>query len=274
MFEFVLTNSNSPNVQHNFSILVINPNSSEHMTMGLKPTLKDLTHPQLTLDFYTGSKTAPPSIDDEETSLASTNANIPALLPLLSPSTPNEINPTLNGPYDAFLVACFSAHPLTRVLRDHTRVPVLNIFEASLLHARALALPFGIVTTGKYWEETLTNGVREFFLGEKRDGLGVHHSEGDEIGQVRGFVGVRSTGLNASELHSTPKDVVDWRIVEASAQLVRAGAQVIILGCAGMAGMESAVRTGAKNEGKEVRIIDGVRAGVVLLEGLVKSRVL
>lgn len=243
------------------------------MTMGLKPILKDLLHPQLSLDYFTAPSAAPPSIDDEATSATSTSVTFSALLPLLAlnPHTPH--NPALDGPYSAYLVACFSPHPLTRLLRDYTGAPVLNIFEASLLHARALGLPFGIVTTGQYWEGALTHGAREFFAGGAVSGT---DNQADEPfpsrGVLQGFVGVRSTGLSAFELHSTSKEMVSWRIVEASAHLVRNGARIIIMGCAGMAGMEEAVRTGAMNEGKEVHIIDGVRAGVVLLEGLVKTK--
>ena len=106
--------------------------------MGLKPILKDLLHPQLSLDYFTAPSAAPPSIDDEATSATSTSVTFSALLPLLAlnPHTPH--NPALDGPYSAYLVACFSPHPLTRLLRDYTGAPVLNIFEASLLHARAL----------------------------------------------------------------------------------------------------------------------------------------
>ena len=89
---------------------------------------------------------------------------------------------------------------------------------------------------------------------------------------IGGFVGVRSTGLNASELHATPKEEVDRRIAQAGAQLVRDGADVVILGCAGMSGMEEAVREGARTQGKDIEIVDGVRAGVVFLEGLVKAQ--
>lgn len=232
-------------------------------------------HPHLSLDYFTAPPTAPPSIDDEATSSASTSVTFAALLPLLVHNPPTPYNPALDGPYSAYLVACYSPHPLTRLLRDHTGAPVLNIFEASLLHARALALPFGIVTTGAYWEETLTNAVREYFTGEGEAGVAVQsHEPFPSRRNIRGFVGVRSTGLTAFELHSTPREVVTWRIVEATAQLVKNGARIIIMGCAGMAGMEDAVRTGAMNEGQEVHIIDGVRAGVILLEGLVKTRVM
>lgn len=259
------------NERRTISILVINPNSSESMTAVLKPLLSDLLHPHLSLDFYTAPASAPPSINDAETSALSTSVTFPSLLPFLRARDHNgedTQDPEHHG-YSAYLVACYSPHPLTSSIRAHSTAPVLNIFEASILHARVLCRPFGIVTTGKYWEDVLADGVRQFLVGSDAPATEDAREGGAGIG---GFVGVRSTGLSATELHSTEKEEVDRRIEQASAELVREGGEVIILGCAGMSGMEEAVRSGAHAEGKEVKIVDGVRAGVALLEGLVRAQ--
>jgi len=229
------------------SILIINPNSSHSMTAALEPLLADLTHPRLTLSFHTAPPSAPPSINDAATSTLSASATLPSLLPLLAT-------------HDAFLVACFSEHPLVPMLRARVgpAIPVLGIFEASVLHARALGRPFGIVTTGTYWEGALTEGVRRLF--------GVADAGG-------AFVGVRSTGLSALELHEMPQEEVTARIARATRELVgESGAEAVIMGCAGMSGMEQAVREGAQAEGKEVIVLDAVRCGLVMLEGMVKAR--
>ncbi|EKM53718.1 uncharacterized protein PHACADRAFT_98605 [Phanerochaete carnosa HHB-10118-sp] len=236
---------------NNVSILIINPNSTASMTEALKPLLRDLLHPNLYLDFYTAPSSAPKSIDDEETSEASARETLPQLLNLLEDRQPCV--------YAAYLVACYSAHPLTLILRGRLHVPVLNIFEASVIRARSLGLPFGIVTTGKYWEGALSAGIAQIKLGASGEHV-------ESIWTHENFVGVRSTGLSAAELHSTAREEVDRRIMEASAELIREGAQVVLLGCAGMSGMEEAIMRGARSEGKEVQIIDGVRAGIELLE--------
>lgn len=252
------------------SILVINPNSTESMTSALRRLLSNLIHTRLSLDFFTAPSSAPQSIDDEATSVLSTSETFPALLPYLVPPSRNDqdIQDSQHHGYAAYLVACYSPHPLTDLIRAQTSAPVLNIFEASILHARAWRKRFGIVTTGTYWENVLADGVRQLLIGRSTsasDDLGLGAGIGD-------FVGVRSTGLNASDLHITPKEEVDRRIAQASAQLVQNGAEVIILGCAGMSGMEAAVREGARAQSKDVVILDGMRAGVVLLEGLVKAQ--
>jgi len=49
------------------------------------------------------------------------------------------------------------------------------------------------------------------------------------------------------------------------------GADVIILGCAGMAGMEGVVKESVREAGLgEVRVVDGAKAGVEVLVGLVR----
>lgn len=50
--------------------------------------------------------------------------------------------------YDAFLVACFSAHPLINALREELAGPVIGIMEGALYAARMLGGRLGIVTTG------------------------------------------------------------------------------------------------------------------------------
>ena len=257
------------------TILIINPNSSQSITDGLKPRLADLTSSYLSLSYYTAPQEAPPSIDDEATSALSTSVTLPLLQPMLTTQSSEATEGDSRASrYSAYLIACFSPHPLTPALRSRTTAPVLNIFEAALLHARALAVPYGIVTTGQYWEAVLEDGAKEFFL---QKGHMLMDNEGGATAthemHVAGFVGVRSTGLSAIELHLTEREEVDRRIADASAELVREGAKTIILGCAGMSGMEDAIRSGAQRYGREVRIIDGVRAGVVLLEGLVKTNV-
>lgn len=239
------------------------------MTEALEPLLADVSHPHLSLEFYTAPPSAPPSINDEATAALSTSETLPDLLSFLArPENTYNAQSPLFREYSAYLVACYSAHPLTSVLRQKVVGPVLNIFQASVLHAKMLAQPFGIVTTGNYWEPVLENATMRFLSGRDSD----EDTNTTNVKDVADFVGVRSTGLSAIELHSTPREEVNKRIEEASADLVRHGAKVILLGCAGMSGMEEAVRAGAKTQGMDVTVVDGVRAGVVLLEGLAKAQ--
>lgn len=182
--------------------------------------------------------------------------------------------------YDGFLVACYSVHPLVTRLRSAQKadqqIPVIGIFESSISTSLSLLSPptaghhgrvydkFGIVTTGKYWETVLTEGVYDF--------LGLDYGA-----SCQRFKGVASTGLNASELHTSPPEEVKARMMDATRRLVRDGdVTVICLGCAGMAGMDEMVREACVKElgddmAKRIRIVDGVKAGIALLDGLART---
>lgn len=150
---------------------------------------------------------------------------------------------------------------------------VTGIFEASVSTSLQAIHPeerFGIVSTGKVWEEILTDAVKVF--------LGV---DGETV--KRRFAGVETTGLNATELHDMPAAEVRKRMKEAVKRLLRAGKKngngevgAICLGCAGMAGMDEMVREACTEElgeekGKRIRIVDGVVSGVAWLEGAIRS---
>jgi Asp/Glu/hydantoin racemase len=179
--------------------------------------------------------------------------------------------------FNGFVVACYSVHPLTTRLKSvmpaKHHAPVIGIFEASISTALSL-LPqpwsgsikkFGIVTTGKYWEDTLMHGVLDF--------LGC-----DNLASCKRFKGVESTGLSAAELHTSPPSEVRHRMIKATKRLLKdRDVTVICLGCAGMAGMDTIVREACVEElgGEEadnVHIVDGVKAGIALVEGLVRAR--
>lgn len=127
------------------------------------------------------------------------------------------------------------------------------------------------------------------------------------------FVGCRTTGLNASELHELPPEKVRAKMMEATVNLLRDGkvedkemnsatatstsgdvgndngsssttskskskssVKAICLGCAGMVGLEEAVREACieelgAEEGKRVAIVDGVKAGVGTLITLARG---
>ncbi|KAJ5752657.1 hypothetical protein N7520_009574 [Penicillium odoratum] len=269
----------TPSAQGAIRILVINPNTSTVMTDGLKPILKRLNYSDVEYEYFTapdepvtiGGHTFQPisSINSGEES-AQSALNCWSVLDRISQ-------------FDAFLVACYSAHPLVGVLRKNIREfekthpstrkkYVTGIFEASVtaslslisafdfvtlgeLEKKQVDESFGIVTTGSIWKEELGKAVTKML--------------GTSNGSSR-FAGVETTGLTAVELHTTPPEEVKRRIIDATQRLLRESpvpVTAICMGCAGMAGMEEAVREGCirgygEIKGREVRIVDGVVAGV------------
>ncbi|KAL6715476.1 Protein dcg1 [Lecanora helva] len=228
-------------------ILIINPNTNHSMTDALRAPIDSLNYNNTTYTYHT-SPHGPSSINTPHDAFLSTNATLPSLLPLL----PH---------HDAFLIACYSPHPLIPALKQKTKNPVIGIFEASVWAAVQLLREeeeevFGIVSTGDIWKEVLGSAVREDILGDDK--------------AKRVFGGVECCGLDAGDLHGGGEVDVEGRVKEAARRLVdRTGREgrvgVVVLGCAGMVGMEEWVR---EVVGGEVRIVDGVRAGVGVLQGL------
>lgn len=108
------------------------------------------------------------------------------------------------------------------------------------------------------------------------------------VGASRKFVGCETTGLNADQLHALPADEVKGKMMDATKRLLRkaqvdgedsestSGVGAICLGCAGMVGLDDAVRAACIEElgeekGKIVHIIDGVKAGIVQLLGMARG---
>lgn len=127
---------------------------------------------------------------------------------------------------------------------------------------------FGIVSTGRVWEELLSTAVKNF--------LGTSTTSAK-------FASVQTTSLSATELHSSPPDLVKHRLKEATKRLVFQHEQdglgtvgAICLGCAGMSGMDDIVRESCIDvlgleAANNVWIIDGVVAGANALEGALRS---
>ncbi|KAL2167367.1 hypothetical protein VTG60DRAFT_1356 [Thermothelomyces hinnuleus] len=250
-------------VRRTTKILVLNPNSSARMTHGLEQGLRHVELSQsIEVHTYTAPGESPESINDGED--VQTSCRVVS----------KDLEATgLLRQYDAVLVACFSVHPLIGVLAEKEgefdRLSVMGIFEASILTCLSLLRPnkkWGIVTTGKFWESHLTQGVSQF-LGTQSQDLSTK------------FAGVETTGLNAGDFHGgVDPEVVKEKLGEATARLLSKGdVECVVMGCAGMAGLEEIIRSVALDEygsryARELLVIDGVRAGVGLLEQVVRNK--
>ncbi|KXJ87775.1 hypothetical protein Micbo1qcDRAFT_21689 [Microdochium bolleyi] len=267
-------------------ILVINPNSSRAMSKGTKHVIDSLDLPHSTqVDIYTApSPASPGSIDDAEGIEASSKAVLgdSALISRLQ-----------NNEYDGVVIACYSVDPLVHELADAAagqgstaqmtttekkkKLVVTGIFEASILTALSLLPPsphgeqprkWGIVTTGAFWEEHLTHGVADF-LGQSQQSRANAK-----------FAGVHTTGLNAGDFHAgVPPEEVERRLKVATKKCLDGGrTHVVIMGCAGMAGLEGIIRAAAAEEyGDEfaygqLHVLDAVRAGVMQIEQMIKHQ--
>lgn len=209
---------------------------------------------QTSYTYQTAPSPSPSSINNLDDAALSSDTTLPTILPHLST-------------HDAFLVACYSPHPLVRALKSHTQKPVLGIFEASVSTAISLLgnnERFGIVSTGKVWQRILGRSLRD-------EVLGTHKA--DDV-----FAGTETLGLDAGDLHGDRGEEEVKKKVQAAVGRffdeevdVSWKLGVVVLGCAGMAGMEEWVKEEVKRREREVRVVDGVKAGVGILQGLVRG---
>lgn len=146
----------------------------------------------------------------------------------------------------------------------------MGILEASVTFALSLLQEgeaFGVVSTGKVWEKLIGERIHTMLGGG--DAKPAAGSTNDSAPyRTRIFSGVETTGLSATELHDAPQDLVKTRVQDAAKRLGDGARPVrtIVLGCAGMAAMEEWVRAVAP----ATHVIDGVRAGIVALQGALR----
>ncbi|KAJ7102168.1 Asp/Glu/hydantoin racemase [Mycena belliarum] len=223
------------------SVLIINPNSSRSVTTGLEEVLKATA--ETTLTFYTAPADAPPSINDVTTGTLSAAVCFRDM-----------VGKGLIDKYDGFLVSCFSDHPLVQMLREATKKPTIGILQAAITHSLLCGQRFGIVSTGSGYRYSRYSEVRAFLGGDS-----------DKFG------GLAMTSLGVVELREGSREHIERMMKKAGAELAGMGCDVIILGCAGMAGMESLIREGVIESGfGAVRVVDGNKAGVEMIAALVR----
>lgn len=227
------------------SILLINPNSTPSMTEACLRSIAQTLPPHVTVYGFTAPATAPSAIEGRADAVLSAADCFRALLPIVhGPSQP---------PFDAFLVACFSAHPLIPMLREEFIQPCIGIMEASLYASRMCGERLSVITTGQ----------RSRFLHE------------DSINTTYGLgsfsVGCEAADVSVLELETKPKEEVYGGLTSAAKRLVDRGADCICLGCAGMTEMQEVCQKAVGMEEREVMVIDGVAVGVQFLVGLVRE---
>ncbi|ODQ78051.1 hypothetical protein BABINDRAFT_92199 [Babjeviella inositovora NRRL Y-12698] len=223
------------------SVCVINPNSSVSMTENLQVLLLPMAKEcHLELAFFTAPEPAPKEIDGLETSRLSTEVCLPVLLPLLDA-------------YDGFLVGCYSDHPLIYELQRRTDKPVLGIFQASLIAGVGMlekAQKMVILTSNNEWERILDDSLDSVFQVDPQ-----------LVGHRNVILPTKALGINVLSL----SDPHVYGQIKAKVRdlLTATEATCILLGCAGMSGLDLKLKQEPEFAG--VHFVDSVRAGIQLL---------
>ena len=208
-------------------LLVVNPNTSAEMTAAIHRAAEAVAGPDVAVETVHATA-GPRSIEgafDEAVGLLGT---LDWVL-----RRADEV--------DAFVFACFSAHLAIDATRELSRKPAIGIAEAAMALASLLGHRFSIVTTSPRWKPLLEDAVRKY-------------------GYETRCASVRSSGLAVLDLEALPREqVIETLVAEARRAVHGDGAEAIVLGCAGMADLETRLR-----DTLDVPIVESVAAGVSL----------
>lgn len=200
-------------------ILVINPNSSVAVTRSMESCLGPVTAATRHRLDCVELSASPPGIE--------TDAHVTEV-------TGHLVERVRQSDADAFVIACFSDPGIEQV-RAVTRRPVVGIAEAAYLAALGLGKRFGIVSLG---QSSIDRHLRYLTA----------------LGLERRLAGDRSIDMTVVQLMAG--DVVER--IAATGRLLRDedGADVIILGCAGLGKYRAAIEAGLG-----LPVVDPVQAG-------------
>jgi Asp/Glu/hydantoin racemase len=208
-------------------ILVINPNSNTSVTAGIESAVSAQRKPgRLGIDCVTLEE-APFGIETDE--------DIAAVVPMIA----SRISAGRDD-YDAFVIACYSDPALTECRALVSR-PVFGIQESAVLLCTSQERRFGVLALG-------------------RESIRRHIAYVRSMGMQDLHAGERPLCISVDEAANDPATID--RIIASGRELIdEDGAEILILGCAGMARHRRAAQ-----EALGVPVIDPVQAAVELAE--------
>jgi allantoin racemase len=146
--------------------------------------------------------------------------------------------------FDGILLACFG-DPALDALRELSGLPVVGMADAAMAQAAATG-PFAVVTGGVLWGPMLT-----------------------EFAASRGFgsalICVETVAPSGADIARDPDGSLAL-LASACEACVRRGAQTVILGGAGLAGLKSRLQPLVR-----ANLIDGLEAGISAIEAAVRE---
>ena len=214
-------------------IMIINPNSSLEMTAHLDRVLNKIKgeHTELTVTCPPNGPLAIESSYDEAKCA-------PGVLELVKKANEEK--------YDSVILACFS-DPALEQAREISDILVTGIEEISLHVAAMLGSKFTVLTMTDKRVPSKEAHVRRFKL------------EGS-------LASVRPLGMSVAEIEADEKRACAQILKVAKEAAEKDGAEVIVLGCAGMAGYADVVRSDLGME-----VIDPSSLALKVTEALVAA---
>ena len=151
------------------------------------------------------------------------------------------------GSKDAVVLACFG-DPGLAALKEISDVPVVGMADASILQACALGKRFSIVTGGERWKEMLEEFVASQGLSAR-------------------LASVRTVAPTGADIARNPKAAMALLAKGCTACAREDGADVVILGGAGLAGLAAKLKNKV-----DVPLLDGVAAAISMAKSLARQK--
>lgn len=211
-------------------ILVINPNTTQAMTDAIAESARRYASPGTEIIPLTATFGAD-GIDCNFESYISAVAVM-------------DLVATYEGDFDGVVMAGFGEHGRDGV-QEIVSVPVIDICEASAYIAQLVGRTYSVVTT---LDRSIASIEDRLLL----------------AGLSARCASVRATGLSTLELDEQPERAFHAIVEQARHAVEVDRAEVICLGCGGMAGLDEAISAELG-----VPVVDGVAAGVRLVEAVV-----
>lgn len=182
----------------NAKVVMINPNSTEYITRQLAAAASAAIGPLLDVEVIT-NREGPAAIESDQDVMDCASSMMETLR---------------NHPADAYVVGCFS-DPGLAMAREEFEVPVFGIAESSINVALEVSTSVGIIA-----------GLEK--------AIPRHRVYWEKLGATGNVVGEIACGRGVLDLES---EEAYQDVLAAGSNLREAGAEVLVLGCAGMTQM-------------------------------------
>lgn len=214
------------------SIAIINPNTSQSMTVAVVASAQSVAHQGTALLGVTSTEgvSSVESHADEVHGAMSVLRNV------------ERLEASANRP-DAYIIACFGDTGLAAA-RDTARGPVVGMTEAALMTAVLVAYRFTIITMPRRTMEMSDRVVRTLGLGHR--------------------CAVRAVDEPVAAVAEGSLHLLDCFVAEGRLAIAEDAAEAIVLGCAGLSEL-----VGPLEEALGIPVIDGIAAAVGFAESLV-----
>lgn len=212
-------------------ILVVNVNTTETMTQGIAVSARKAAAPGTEIVALTPRFGAESVEGNFESYLAAVGV-MDAVM-------------RYDQPFDAVIQAGYGEHG-REGLQELLEVPVVDITEAAASTAMFLGHKYSVVTTLDRAVPMIEDRLKLAGLYDR-------------------CASVRASGMAVLELETQPERAVETIVEQAAAAVTQDHAEVICLGCGGMAELEAKVRARTG-----VPVVDGVAAAVTIAESLVR----